>query len=261
MTINIVDLPALPRCEGAQWFIGDRAQLVMLTGMILLGRAEHAAQIVNGAQPIAPIASPALKERLRRDLIIPANADPWHRDGLLFESICWLVAKIEASPDEAISDPHRKATQQGADGVKVRFDPAARQLASTTIYEYKCTDKARRKFKKEVLPAFSEYLSGIRDDQISQTAIALLARYELTADERTRAYERLVQDRPIAFEAAVTVFPGEFSAAKCVKLFKDFEGLSVPLDKRRGITFPVPHIRNWFDAFASDVWAWIDANV
>lgn len=261
MAIAIVDLPAPPQCEGAQWFVGDRAQLVMLTGMIMLGRAEHAARIINGAQRVAPVVAAALKQRLRRDLIIPANADPWHRDGLLFESICWLAAKIEAGPNEVISDPHRKATQQGADGVKVQFDPIARQLSSMTVYEYKCTDKARRKFKREVLPAFTEYLSGIRDDQLSQTAIALLARFELADEEQARAYERVVLDRPMAFEAAVTVFPGQFPAANCVRLFKNFDGLNVPMDRRRGVTFPVPHIRTWFDDFATEVWAWIDANV
>lgn len=261
MAITIVELPAPPQCEGAQWFVGDRAQLVMLTGMIMLGRAEHASRIISGAQGVAPVVAAALKQRLRRDLIIPANADPWHRDGLLFESICWLAAKIDAGPNDVISDPHRKATQQGADGVKVQFDPVERQLSSTTIYEYKCTDKARRKFKREVLPAFTEYLSGVRDDQLSQITIALLARFELTDEEQARAYERLVLDRPMAFEAALTVVPGQFPAENCVRLFKSFDTLKIALDKRRGVTFPVPQIRPWFDGFANEVWDWIDTHV
>ena len=124
-----------------------------------------------------------------------------------------------------------------------------------------CTDRARRLFKQEILPAFAEYLSGARDDQLAQTTIALLSRYELTGAEQTQVYETLVLSRPLAFRAALTVNPGAFPAAKCSKLFKNFDGLAVPIDARHGDTFPLPHVRDWFDDFAAAVWAWIDANV
>jgi hypothetical protein len=220
MVLMAVDLPAHPRCDGSQWFVQDYPELVRLTGLIMLGRAQHAADILNGSQPAAPVTHPALKARLRRDLVLPPGADPWHRDGLLFESICWLVAKLKAGPDDVISDPHRKATQQGADNVKVGFDPAARTLTTVTVYEYKCTDRARRTFKREVLPAFADYLSGARDDQLAQTTIALLSRFNLTDAEQTQAYERLVVDRPLAFQASLTVSPDSFPVERCTRYSK-----------------------------------------
>src|SRR4051812_26744073 len=109
MPVTIVDLPAPPRCEGSQWFVQDYDELVHLTALVMLGRAQHAADILRGAQPAAPIAHAALKERLRRELVLAPGADPWHRDGLLFETICWLVARNSSGPNEIISDPHRKA--------------------------------------------------------------------------------------------------------------------------------------------------------
>jgi hypothetical protein len=227
----------------------------------MLGRAQQAANILQGAQPIAPMAHPVLKARLKRELVLLAGVDPWHRDGLLFESICWLIAGMQAGPDEVISDPHRKATQQGADTIKVAFDVGTRELRAATVYEYKCTNKARRKFKQEVLPAFSAYLSGARDDQLSQTTLALLSKYGLSEAEQIKVYEKLILDRPLKFQAALTVNPIAFPQQKSKKLFKDFDSLKVPSTSRVGDTFPVPDVRTWYDTFAADVWTWIDANV
>lgn len=261
MPVNVVNLPTPPECEGSQWSVGDYAQLVNLTGLAMLGRARHAINILNGSQQGPLVANPVLKARLRRELVLAVGVDPWHRDGLLFETICWLVARIEGGPDEIISDPHRKATQQGADNVKVRVDPIARALVTATVYEYKCTDRARDVFRDDVLPAFAKYLSGARDDELTQTTIALLDQYGLTDAEQTLAYEALVLNRPLAFQAALTVSPDVFPVANCSALFKDYDGLPIPLASRRGDTFPLADIRAWFEMFAADVWAWIDANV
>src|SRR5690349_11391939 len=122
VAINVVNSPLLPLCDGNQWIVHDYPSLVVLTGYVMLGRAQQAANILQGAQAIPPIAHPVLKARLERELVLAAGEDPWHRDGLLFETICWLIAGMQARPDEVISDPHRKATQQGADTIKVAFD-------------------------------------------------------------------------------------------------------------------------------------------
>jgi hypothetical protein len=258
MPINLVDLPAPPECAGRQWFVEDLDGLAHLAALVLLGRAHHAARILEGAQRDTVVAPAALKARLQRDLSPGGDADPWHRDGLLFEVICWLVARMSASPGEVISDPHLRSTQQGADMIKVQFDIALRSLVRTTIYEYKCTDHARRRFKQEILPVFAEYISGVRDDQLTQTTIGLLLRFGLTDDEHVQIYDRLISERPLAFQAALTVMPAAFPAPKCVKLFKDYKGILTPLEHRLGDTFPLTNIRDWFDRFAAAIWGKIE---
>jgi hypothetical protein len=259
MPINVVHLPAEPQCGGNQWVVRDFDQLANLAALVLLGRAQHAVRILEGAQRNVAMVPARLKARLQRDLFPADDADPWHRDGLLFEIICWIVARIGAGPNDVISDPHLKSTQQGTDALKVTFDPALRSLIRSTIYEYKCTSRARRLFKKQVLIAFLEYFEGARDDQLSQITISLLGRFGLTDAEQLVAYQALVFDRPLAFQAAMTVTPEEFPANKCVKLFKNFSDLPVSLEARFGDTFPLPDIRKWFDLFAAAVWAKIEA--
>ena len=83
--------------------------------------------------------SAALKEKLRLELHPQSDPKIWHRDGLLFEIISWVAARITATANEAISDPHLKATNQGTNFVKVTIDLASRTLSLATVYEYKCT--------------------------------------------------------------------------------------------------------------------------
>jgi hypothetical protein len=67
-----------------------------------------------------------MRTQIRSELFPAAGTPTFHRDGLLFEIICWLVARQQALPNELISEPHTKATQQGVDTIKVRFDEVAR---------------------------------------------------------------------------------------------------------------------------------------
>lgn len=226
----------------------------------MVGRAKLVAGILAGAE-IGPIVTSAtLKDRLKNSLLLEAGKDTWHRDGLLFETICWIIARRGSAPNEVLSDPHRRATNQGADSVKVVFDPEARELEKVTVYEQKCSDKPRDKFRDEVLPAFKDWITGTRDDELLQIAIGLLSRFNLTDAEHNRAYARIaLAPRPIAFRAALTVSPAAFPLGKCKKVFQGYDGLAVALDARFGDTFPLDDMRAWFEAFAAAVWAKIEA--
>lgn len=128
MPVNVVDHPAEPQCGGHQWFVDDTDALAMLTAIVMVGRARQVGHILDGAEQGTVIVATEIKARLKRELVLEAGVEPWHRDGLLFETICWIVARKGANADETLSDPHRRATQQGADTVKVAFDPHQREL-------------------------------------------------------------------------------------------------------------------------------------
>ncbi|MDQ0346753.1 hypothetical protein [Ancylobacter vacuolatus] len=258
MAISTVDHGVDDLCGGEQWFVDDLDGLAKLVAIVMVGRAQLVTGILAGAE-IGPVpTSAALKVRLNKALF--PEKDPWHRDGLLFETICWLVARKGAAANEVVSDPHRRATNQGADSVKVIFDETARELRKVTVYEQKCTDDPRTKFRDEVLPAFSDWITGTRDDELLQIAIGLLARFNLTEAESNRAYGRIaLAPRPIAFRAALTVSPEAFPQNECKKVFKDYDDLAVDLEARFGDTFPLKDMRGWFKDFAALVWAKIEA--
>ena len=258
MPINLVDHPADPQCEGHQWSVADLDALAGLTAIVMIGRARQIGSILDGAEQGSVTILPTLKARLKNELVLEDGASPSHRDGLLFETMCWIVARIEAGADEVLSDPHRRATQQGADTVKVIFDPVQRELVGVTVFEQKCSSRPRRRFLQEVLPAFRTWLDGTRDDELTQVAIGLLARYNLTDEESNRAFGQLVLNRPLAFRAALTVTPENYAVADCVALFSGYDGLAVAMTSRFGDTFPLPDVRAWFALFAAAVWAKIE---
>jgi hypothetical protein len=254
MVIATVERPAEPHCGGLQWSVPDIDALATLVAIVLVGRAQHAANVLAGALIVPAPTTAAMRAQIQAELFPPAGPLIYHRDGLLFEIICWLVARQQSLPDEVISEPHTKATQQGMDTIKVRFDIDARQLILTTIYEYKCTEGARAQFRDQVVPAFRRYFDGARDPQLTQATIALLARYELTDVEQAEVYGTLIHDRPLAFQAALTVQPDEFPEDLCVALFNGYATVTPDREARLGDTFPLHDVRAWFANLATLVW-------
>jgi hypothetical protein len=259
MPVTIIDFPAAPECGGTQWSVADEDQLARLTALVLVGRARLAEQVLRGAQDQPPVAPEVLRQQLRRRLFPAAGPPTYHRDGLLFEIICWIVAHITAAPNEVVSEPHLAATTQGLDAIKIAFDPATRNVRFAVIYEQKCTENARQLFLSQVLPAFRKWTTGTRDNELLQAAIGLMQRFNLTDGEYVRIYERLLQDRPLAFRVALTVDKDPFEAAQCVALFTGYAGSVPAFENRHGDTFPLADIRAWFAAFAGNVWLAIEA--
>jgi hypothetical protein len=255
MPLTITDQPAEPHCGGVQWVVADLDGLAGLVAVVLQGRAADAADALAGATTLDLPSDAEMKAQIRAELF-PAG-DPWHRDGLLFEIICWIVALQKAAPGEVVLEPHTKATQQGLDGLKVAWDEPNRRLTAATIYEYKCTTNARPMFRDKVIKAFKGYYDGKRDSQLIQGAIALLTRFNLNAQERAAAYSTIVYGRPFLFDAALTVEPDVFDVHACIDLFSRYDGLGAR-PQRSGSTMPLADVRAWFEAFAVLIWAKID---
>ena len=258
LPITLHPMPAFPQCDGEQWEVGAPDELAHLVALVLVGRVFHARSILEGAHLSPPSIGERLKDKLRTELHPGSAKGNEHRDGLLFEIICWVAAQIGKTDSERIDDPHLKSTTQGTDGVKVSVDPTTKRLTKATIYEYKCTTNHRQKFQSQVLKSFGEYFSGDRDNQLAQAVTALLAGFGFDDSQLAEAYDTLIQTRPLAFDASLTVSPSVFPAEKCVALFKDYDGLGVAPEMRGGNTLPLEDVRAWFSDFASRVWAQIE---
>jgi hypothetical protein len=259
MPVVVANFPTNPECGGAQWTIADESLLAYLTALVLVGRARQAARVLEGTQLVAVIANPQLKDALRAKLLVEGDQAIWHRDGLLFEIMAWLVAEMTAQKNEVVSEPHASSTQQGLDTLKIEFDPVSRNIVRAIIYEQKCTDNARQLFLTKVLPEFKKWLAGGRDHELLQSAVALMQRFNLTDEELQKVYDRLAQDRPLAFQASLTVTPSPFETPQSVALFAGYAGLTPNIANRLGDTLPLHAIRPWFEAFAQKVWALIEA--
>jgi hypothetical protein len=259
MPITTVDFPAEPECGGKQWSVSDQDDLAHLCALVLIGRALHVRSILHGSMRRPGAISAGTKARLRDDLSATSDNAIWQRDGLLFEIITWIVACINAGNNDVVSDPHLKSTQQGIDTLQIVFNQTARSLEKVVVYEQKCTDRPRTEFRDSVLPAFETWKNGERDNELLQNVTGLLARVGLQEDEALELYDKLLNERPLSFQATLTVTPTPFAQERCVRLFKDYQALTADIVDRLGDTFPLASIRTWFSAFADRVREKIEA--
>ena len=233
-----------------------------MVALVLIGLATHAEEVLAGAQLEFRRSPNAVRQKLYQRLHPIAGPPTYHRDGLLFEIISWIAARLTMESGDLISTPHLSSTQQGLDTLKVSFDPANRSLLRAVIYEQKCTDYPRKEFREKVIPAFAAWRAHERDNQLVQAVTALVARYGLNNAERLQLYDRIVQDHPLEFQAALTVSPPPFDTTNCVSLFDGYADVTPDITHRRGDTFPLHNIRGWFADFAAKVWVKIEeANV
>lgn len=254
MPLTVVDHPAIPECRGSQWSVADEVLLAELTALVLLGRARHVAQILKGAQKVERQVGDALKNCLYSQLHPTTEPGVYHRDGLLFEIITWLIASMQASDSEVVSDPHLVSTQQGIDTIKVRIDEVTFLLEEVTIFEQKCTENPRQQFKTKVLPSFDRWIAGDFDNKLTQLVLGLLASFNLDLDQELAIMDRLLLFRPLSFRAALTVVPNQYDTVKCLALFESYSNLAIEQDKRFGDTLPLVNVRGWFNQFSEKVW-------
>ena len=102
MPLDIVAFPSDPECDGSQWAVANLDQLAIFVALVMVGRSHMALRVLQGTQNQPPLAPAALRQRLHRQLFPPAGPLTFHRDGLLFEIICWVVAHLAAGPNEVI---------------------------------------------------------------------------------------------------------------------------------------------------------------
>lgn len=209
----------------------------------------------------------ALKTAAKRQLSITGDgkdkqdASRWRRDGFLFEAISWIAAKQSAGPNALMKDPHLKSTTQGLDGLMVELDAAKSELVRATIFEDKCSEDPRAKFRDEILPAFADHHANNRGPELVAAAAALIKEVGLGGTAATRAAGRVLGLSFRHYRAALAVAQTDDSQKRRQALFKDYEKLKgVNPRQRMGASFITPgDLRDWFDALVKKAIAFIDS--
>lgn len=175
------------------------------------------------------------------------GADPYHRDGWVFQVISWVAAhRLDA--DALIRAPQMIKADKGLDGLIVEFD--SDDVARVVICEEKATDHARQKVKGAVWPEFADFETGARDNELVATVTALLERSGDTEPDKILA-DILWSDMR-AYRVAVTVGEAHANDAGRKRLFKGYDTIvSGDVERRRAETFVLEDIRVWIDEIAT----------
>jgi hypothetical protein len=182
-------------------------------------------------------------------LTVPAGADPWHRDGWIFQTISWLAA-TRASPDPLIRAPHMILAHKGFDGLQLEIDTASGLVAAAVIFEDKATDNPRDTIRDEVWPEFKLLEAGDRENVLSADVSALLiTRPDIDTD---KAIEKIIWKQIRRYRVSITVGATHASSAGRERLFRGFDTIAGgDVQRRRGEILYIEQLRPWMASLAT----------
>lgn len=255
-----------PNCIGIRVTAADTDRLARILVIIAMGQAFHAARIITQLKPSAPaINEDALRKNARASFTISGTTEAqrevsqYHRDGLIFESISWIAAR-QQTPKALLRDPHLSSTTQGLDGLMLQLNDAGSTLVRATIFEDKCSEHPRQKFRDEILPAFKLHHQNQRASALVATAAALLDRAGLADASTISATAQVLDKKHRAYRAGLATTTADDSVTRRQALFKDYDELKdIIADQRIGVVLVTSDdLRAWFEDLASRAVAYID---
>lgn len=261
LALRIVDVPIDEHCIGGRWTTEDIDQLAKLIGIIAMGQAKHAAQIVKKLSPAAPAFTNAdlckeaiIKLTVREGKHTPRTGYPrWQRDGFIFEAISWIAARQSNGETAYLKDPHLSSTTQGLDGLMIEIVPEENQIARTTLFEDKCSDNPRSTFTDVVIPALLEHHKNNRSAELVASAADLMMQSGIDNEAAIMAAQRVFDKKLRRYRASLAVTKQFDSDDQRKKLFKGYEKLTeIEASQRVGASFIVEgELRDWFDILAN----------
>ncbi len=231
-----------------------------------MGQAAHAARIISELLPAEPqINQEALRADAKRALSIRGATEKerkaacHHRDGLIFEIISWIAAKM-SNKKALLRDPHVKPTTQGLDGLMIELDDDQTVIIRATIFEDKCSENPREMFRGKIMPAFLKYHSGERANELLAAAAPLLQKSTLCEENIIIAASRIIDKAYRVYRGCLATTLSDDSKKRRIRIFKGFERLEGIAESQRigGVLVTGEDLRAWFDDVAMRAIAYID---
>ncbi len=108
-----------------------------------------------------------------RQLTVAEGADPWHRDGWIFQTISWIAAH-RTEKGVVVRAPHAIPAHKGFDGMQLRLDEAGKAVTAMVIFEDKATDDPRKTLRTKVWAGIRALEAGQRMPELVQETTSIL---------------------------------------------------------------------------------------
>lgn len=229
-------------CRGNTWAVEDENLLASQIARVALGQSRHVQKILAGAN-LTPVSSTARTAEGAISLLTVTGADPWHRDGWMFQAMSWIAAN-QANPNAITRAPHMIHAHKGFDGIQIEVNKSTGSVDAVVIFEDKATDKPRDTIREDVWPEFSGFEGGSRENVLTAEVTALLqTQPDVDPDS---AIDKLIWGNTRRFRVSITVGDTHANDAGRERLFKGYEStVPGPVHKRGGETFYVKNLRGW----------------
>lgn len=266
-------------CVLTQWSVDQHDVLVEALAWLYLRKPLHSFRIMQGLEPgtvgLFGSAKQGAIDLLRYDIsdIVAdlQSADPdvresakkkhdarmSHRDGLLFQHISWIAARLQFPTAEA-TPPHVRKADKGFDGVLVDVDIANVQLSRVVLCEDKASISPRGLVTSSIWPDVKSIIAGDRDIEVLDAITPLLS--SLQEDDRELAIARLVWERARHFRVALTAGDDQIQNDAYNHLFSGFDdNAGGEVTARLAEVMPMKDVRKNLDDLAAEVVAKIQS--
>jgi hypothetical protein len=255
MTIVLTSFAEGTLCEGCAWTVTDQLQLAERIALVALGQSRHVAKILSGIKVIPPSTTVSIRSAAVKLLTVPLGADPWHRDGWLFQTMSWVAAS-QANPSAIIRAPHMILAHKGFDGLQLELDAGV--VSAAVIFEDKATDNPRKTIKDEVWPEFQLLEAGDRENVLTADVSSLLGtRPGIDVD---KAIENVIWKQVRRYRVSITIGDAHSTAAGRKRLFKGYDEIAAgDVARRRGEILLVHQLRPWMASVADQAISFLNA--
>lgn len=245
-----------PFCQGIVIEVTDKNLLAKSVAWALAQQYRAARRIVDGETPIGnPTninAKKIIAERLRTTDNEGKQSDAmvYHRDGLLFQLIMWLVSHKDALQTDLVQQPHIVTAGKGIDGTIVHLQSGT-QVAAVSICEDKATDNPRTTIT-EVFEDIKETEKGARDDLLRAVASNALVGRGVDEEQAELTAGSILWTKSRRYRIRTIVGLTHANPPIRGRLFKGFEdAVKGGKEKRRGETMYIDDLRGWMQDFAT----------
>ena len=241
---------------GYTWTVEDEDTLARLLARVAVGQAktvEHILRETRCTIPDMPVGGFAGAQRL---LTVSDGDSPWQRDGWVFQVVSWIAANCH-DKEALIRPPQMIKADKGQDGLIIEFSED--DIARVVICEDKATEKPRTTIREEVLPEFSNYELGARDNELIASVTAMLDRQGRPDSDAIVA--NILWEEKRAYRIAVTVDDRYTTDQRVKGLFKGYnESVLGEVRRRRAEIVPLAEMRSWIQMLANKALVIIETN-
>ena len=259
LPLNLTVLTNGISVSGTAWTIDDEDELARMVGRIFLGHFLHVEKILQKLKPKHKMVDGQAAKEAKARLVVKKGTEPWHRDGLVFQSISWIAAhQASVNKSSVFSLPHMIPAHKGFDGLEIEMT-SKNKLHCLVIFEDKATENPRDMIRTSVWPDIEALHGGQRQTELMQELTALLQRANVKDPDAI--IETAVWKQIRKFRVSVTGAEGQDEQAEFDKLFKGFDAVTPGLDALapRAEVFCHSDIRKWMKGFAVKISKAIDA--
>ncbi len=273
MPISVETADQNPTCVLSSWEVFDDEALVTAIAWLYVQKQSHAEAIIQELAPgpaafigkeidnaigtlryrtedlAEPLLSDDPEERIKATRTLTTRIS--HRDGLLFQHISWISARLQY-PNAEATPPHVREADKGFDGFLIEHPPGQPALSRVIMCEDKASTNPRPLVTSKIWPEIKSIIAGDKDREIAAAVGALLSKIPL--DQRESILAATIWDRAKHYRVALTAGGDQVKDGSYLHLFDGYEKhVSGDVSIRLGEVMPIPEVRPYLQNLAERV--------